>query len=196
MALSLTDIAKTAKSELVLIFLGIVCVSLLAFTIYSFINKTPVQKPQQQGINTAWNGLSPGVSTKNDVLTSLGNPKEMKKEGNIESLLYSSASEFRPHEVQISQGTARLIKEQVVESREGAINEFIRKYGKPEAIIYGHHGFIAPAHFWGSKGVIAFAGTTDGVLVEIWYFQPQTLSSFLEQFPNFTTEPAQRHESY
>ena len=196
MAFSLTDVARTAKSELVLILLGIIAVSLVTFTVYSFTKSTPDKNTQRQTNSVAWNGLSPGISTKNDVLSNLGSPLEVKTEGNTESLLYSSSNEFRPHELQISQGTTQLIKEQIVNSKAGDLDEFIRKYGRPESIIYGQHGTFAPAHFWGQHGLLVFAGTNDGVVIEIWYFPAQTISTFLQKFPNFTTEPVERHESY
>ena len=126
------------------------------------------------------------------MVSSLGNPKEIKTEGGKETYLYSSTNQYRSHEVQFSQDTTSLVKEQIIGSEKGKLPDFIEKYGQPQAIIYGSHGTIAPGHFWGDKGLMLFANVNDGRLIEIWYFPPQSLANFLKTYPNFDTkEPSQ-----
>lgn len=189
MAITLTSISRNIKSEIFLIFLGIVTISLISITIYSLF-KTPIKTsgdtPPQ---NIAWNGITPGLSTREDVLSKLGTPIETNITDNAEVLKYSSSSIYIPHQIHISNGITKLIQEQNFENIEGKLFDIINTYGQPEAIVYGKHGKIALGHFWGTKGLLVFANNIDGNVLESWYFPPQTLEVFLQSNPAIKLSP-------
>src|SRR3989344_3945415 len=154
---TLTQVSKTARSELVLISLGIISIILFAFILYSFI-KTPADETTAQNQVAYINAILPGESTKDDVVTSLGEPLEIKTKVSKEIYLYPSTNQFLPHEVQFSQEKADLVKEQILGDEKGKLSDFTRQYSQPESILYGEsHGTIAPGHFWGSRGLMVFA---------------------------------------
>lgn len=184
--LTLTEFARLIKSEKAIVLLLLIIVGFLVLAIFS-LNKIITKKPQEPRSKTpqiAWrNDILPGVTTKEELQSKLGNPIKTQTGNNETTYLYSSTNQYRPHEVEIFEDSVSLIKEQIIGKEKGSLNTYIQNYGQVEAILYGEHGIIAPGHFWGSRGLLVFGNDNDGTIIEIWYFKPVDLDSFLNQHP-------------
>ncbi len=186
MNISLNKVSQTIKSEWLVVLLGLL--SIIAFTAatLAFIgrNKTVVAPP-----GTSWNDIFAGTTTKKGLEDKLGQPINITQNDNNIIYTYPSTNQFRPQEVDLSNDTVSLIKEQVIGDEKGKLADYIQKYSQPEAVLLGQHGFAAPGHFWGKNGLLVFANDFDGTIVEIWYFEPSQLIAFLAKHPELSKEP-------
>lgn len=186
MGISLNKVSRTIKAEWLFIILGVF--SIIAFTAATIAffgkNKATVTPP-----GTGWNNIIAGTTTKKELENKLGPPINVaQKDSNI-IYNYPSTNQFRPHEIDLTPNTVSLIKEQVIGPEKGKLADYILKYGQPEAVLIGEHGYAATGHFWGKDGLLVFANDYDGTIVEIWYFEPSQLASFLAKYPELSTEP-------
>lgn len=184
--LTLTQIAKIIKSEWILLLLAFVAIGIFSLALFFRPRQpppktTPSQIPWQKTIFA-------GQTTTSQLTNTLGQPA--KVENNQDKIIYdySTPNQYRPNQVEIQGDTVYLIKEQVLESQRAKLNDYILYYGPPQAQIFGQHGTFAPGNFWGEKGLLVFAGNQEGIVIEIWYFQPTTLEDFLNNHPDFSEE--------
>lgn len=186
--LNLTQVANFLRSEWFLLFLGTLSITLIILATISFSKTKNVEAPP----GTPWqNNIYAGKTIKEELQSKLGAPLKIEeKEGRI-LYFYSSTNQYRPHQVELSNDTVSLIKEQVIENEKGRLDDYIQKYGQPEAEVFGPHGIFAPGHFWGKAGLLVFANNFDGAIVEIWYFAPTTLNNFLQEHPTLSLEEPQ-----
>lgn len=186
---TLTQVAQIIKSELFLIIFGLISISLLIIAINTASKNKPAQLPQPQ--QAAWQGeIYPGLTSKEDLISKLGPPIKTQGKDGKTLYFYPSADQYRPHEVEISQETTTLIKEQIITDEKGQLSSYLEKYGSPQAELFGQHGTFALGYFWGAKGILVFANKFDGTIVEIWYFAPTDLNKFLSENPQLQmTEP-------
>jgi len=186
---TLTDIAKAVRSEWFLITSIIVAIGIV---LLSFIGLNIGKKSGEQEGSIAWkNNIIAGETTKDKLIKSLGQPLKIEAADNQVSYFYDSGNKYRPHEVELSEDQVNLIKEQVVGDERGKLSYYLQKYGEPQATVYGRHGDFAPGHFWQAVGLLVFANTNDGTIVEIWYFQPQDLQNFLGRHPELKLQEDQ-----
>lgn len=180
---SLTKIARVLKNEWFLLVLALLSLTLISLTVAAYLNKSK----QYRGV--MWqNNITPGETTTEDLGNKLGGPIKTAVENDKLIYFYESGNEFRPHEVEIFQDKVNIIKEQVIADEKGSLNDYLSKFGQPERILYGQHGYAAPANFWGSKGIIVFGNAESGKILEIWYFPPTTPDQFLAENSGFDLE--------
>lgn len=186
--LTLTKVASFFKSEWILLFLGVISISIFILAIVSFSQtKTPKNPP---GI--PWqNQIYAGTTTKEQLKSILGPPIKIEGEGGQISYFYPSTNNLRPHKVEFLENTVGVIKEQVIGNEKGDLADYLQKLGQPEAVLFGPHGTFAPGHFWSSKGILVFANKFDSTIIEIWYFAPTNLDEFLSNNPQLqNSEPS------
>lgn len=157
---------RNHKLLTLLVLAAIVIVIILAIN-----QKRGVPTPKSTPLPSAqeWNGITPGVSTQQDVINQLGQPRS--ESSGI--LLYESKSPTRDNQVVIQNGTAVLIKEIVAFTENRTIDEITSKYGTADNVLYGDGAVNGNYLFvYLSKG-IAYLGNPDTKsLQEIWYFPP------------------------
>lgn len=185
---TLNQISQIVKKEWPLILIGSLLVILFSIAIYSSLFRGKIT--QQTPPGTAWlSNIYAGTTTKGQLESQLGQPTAITQQGNNIIYTYPSNNQFRPQEVDLLNNTVSLIKEQIIGNEKGKLVDYTQKYGSPEAILLGKHGFAAPGHFWGKNGLLIFANDFDGTIVEIWYFEPSPLITFLAKHPELSTEP-------
>lgn len=138
----------------------------------------PTPKPQAQ----PWNNIIPGKTSFDEVEAKLGDPIETKREQTKTILLYPTESEALNHEIVISQNIVGLIKEQVINDARG-ISYYINQFGEPEAKLYGPYaasGYLL--NIFPKNGIAVLAHADQGLIFEIWYFEPTTLEDFLQKW--------------
>jgi len=183
--ITLTQVARLVKSEWILLLLGVISLSIFALTVFSFTKAKPQETPQ--GI--VWQKkIVAGKSTTEDIKATLGTPTKTQEEQGGISYFYPTANQYRLNEIEFRDNTVSIIKEQVIGNEKEALNDYLQKYGQPEAKLFGQHGTFALGHFWGQKGLLVFASASDGTIVEIWYFVPTSLGNFLANNPGLKKE--------
>lgn len=185
--LNLTQVSKLLKSEPLLMVLGTLSIAIFSVSVLSFVKREKAPPPPPPG--TPWQqSIYAGQTTKQELEAKLGSPQKIDQLEDGISYQYPTDDEFRPDKVEIKDDTVSIIKQQVIDQENGNLDEYLNKYSKPDKILYGKYGSIAPGHFWGNTGLLVFGNAHDSTIVEIWYFAPTTLESFLIQNPQFKTE--------
>jgi hypothetical protein len=180
--MTLSDFSRLVRSEVVLIVLGLISILVFSVALVSFLNK------EESPRGTTWNNIVPGSTTKEQLFSTMGQPEKSEQTQEGENYFYPSSSEFRPHEVDISDSTVKLIKEQITGIEGKKLTDFLSLFGAPEAKVYGTHGSFAPGSFWGSQGIMVFANENDGTVIEVWYFEPTTVRQFVASNPGLSLE--------
>lgn len=140
------------------------------------------------------NKVYPGKTTKADLEKIMGKPQQENVSENVTIYQYSSENQYRPNFVEIKNDTVSTVKEQVVNSQAVNLAEFINQFGQPESKIFTEkYGILAPGHIWLKPGIIVFGNEVKGEVVEVWYFEPQTLDQLLSTHPELLTK---EHEGF
>jgi hypothetical protein len=177
------------KLKLLLIVLGVAAlvVVVISFFIPTKTQQEPSPSPFEPG--ATYRGLTPGVSTSEDVSKVLGTPVETSQQGNETVNSYKSTSPARDHTADFLDNRLSFFKE-IVSTYDKSVDvkSFEKKYGDPPYTLYGeasYGGFNLYAY--PEKGV-AYIGNRDGnVITEIWYFPPTTFDNFKKTWaPNYS----------
>ena len=152
---------------------------MITFILNLFLKEKPNDKeslpPKSNQAN--YQSLTPGTSTKEDVLDKLGKPVAEEENGGI--LNYSSSSSERPHQVVLEENNIKLIKEIVTLRDEKKTIDIQNVYGKPKNVLYGDRSSAGFHLFIYPENGIAYIGQAEsGLLLEVWYFPPTTFELF------------------
>ena len=167
----------TKRTKIIIVFALVLVVVGVAFL---FLRSRSVSPPTPPPPTTGagYKSLVPGVSTKDEVIARLGLPLN---DTNGPILNYKSTNPNLPHAVSVEGNTAVFIKEQVTLEDKITKDGLIQLYGQPPEEVYGPNSvngfnlFVYP-----DKGVAFLGHTTGSGVLEIWYFPPTTIESFLQ----------------
>ena len=134
-------------------------------------------KPSVNGFK--YKEILPGISSEEEVVQKLGNPKERVETPEEIRLKYSSKSTTRDNVVSIKEGKVFLIKE-VFTAQEPVNLSFYQKIlGETEIILYGKEASASIyLYSYPEVGVAFLASSEKGLLFEVWYFAPTTEEVF------------------
>lgn len=135
--------------------------------------KTPVQTAVP---SVSWKGVVPGQTNKDQLVKLLGTPDPAYSNPTNNTYAYPR-EQGPPNLVFLDGDKVGLIKEMVTS---GNLSQYIQKYGKPEGEYWGENqesGF--KIYIFSKSGLAVMAHQKEGLVVEIWYFQPTTLENFL-----------------
>jgi hypothetical protein len=139
---------------------------------------TPVPTPVSSKTST-FGTLTPGISTIDQVNEGLGKPVNTIATDSQTVSEYASTSKHRFHQVTFTNGVATLIKE-IVSTTDDVKSDYITKdYGDAPYLLYNNE----PNNYFNlyvyPQNGIAYLGHADGTVLEIWYFQPTTIDTFI-----------------
>lgn len=159
---------------------AIILVLLGAIIIFSaFLSSPKKATPAPSVIN--FDSITPGKSTPDDVKKILGDPLKETQGNGFNLFDYKSTSPTRNNQVYYTNGTAQLIKEIVSYKDPKQISDVTKKYGSPTDILYGPD---SPGGFYlfvnSEKGIAYLGNPNSGTLLEIWYFTPSDLETFIK----------------
>lgn len=147
-------------------------------------NKAPLPTPQTSSQAT-YESITPGVSTKEDVLNKLGKPIIT----NQDMLEFKSLSPNRNNEVIVNQDKVSLIKQIITLKDTERIMDITKVYGVAQKMLYGPDAgagfylFVYP-----SNGIAYIGNAESDILLEVWYFAPTDLTSFETNYANGYSE--------
>ncbi len=156
-----------------------VLIFLCALVFAGFYLKAEIQKHAQ---TPTWRGITPGVSTQNEVLDVLGQPAEQTSEP---SMFAYWEEDFR-HEVYFRGDTVWLIRAVTGPDQKGnwpQADDFVELYGPPQAIFWStwsSSGRIVPF----CENGIFIEGNHSGIIAS-YYFEPMSLSKCVREFSDF-----------
>ncbi len=123
--------------------------------------------------------LTPGISSKEDVLLKMGTALNARIEGDKETYEYKSSNPNFNTEVIITNNKLEYIKIIYTNSDNKIYSDFNSTYGEPEQVLYNADysvGYILNSY--PSKGVAFISHINSGRVSEAWYFKPTTIEEF------------------
>ncbi len=127
-----------------------------------------------------FDSITPGKSTPDDVKKILGDPLKQTQINGFNLFDYKSTSPTRNNQVYYTNGTAQLVKEIVSYKDPKTISDVTKKYGNATNILYGSDSSSGFYLFVDPQNGIAYLGNPNsGTLLEVWYFTPTTLETFI-----------------
>lgn len=168
------------KKTIILIALAALCIISIIFIVSSANKNTthPQNTPQTSAI-ASWNDLIPGVSSQENVVNELGQPKAV--DGN--TLLFNSKSVTKDNQVVIEGGTAVFFKVDIAPTEKRTSDEIASKYGVAQKTLYGPdsvNGFYL--FVYPSNGIAYVGNPNTKDITEIWYFKPTTINDFMDKW--------------
>lgn len=175
------------RKYFIFIFLAFVATSL--FTVKLFLSEQTKSPPNQGVSPLSWKGIVPGKTTIDETENILGAPASSEKAGTGIVLKYETGVGGPPHTVVVEDQTVGLIKERFVGDE--ALDDFKKQHGNPDGEFWGPYKEVGFKFFvFSLRGVAVLANQLDGVVLEVWYFEPTTLDGFLKKWGvGLETEP-------
>src|SRR3989344_3607832 len=171
---------KKQSYKRAVIFIAVAFI-VVAFTLLRQLTRPPATPiPSQQTIEggASYQGIAPGKSSADDVKEEFGEHDTTNDDKAM--FFYNNNFSKYPNTFNFNaEGEVILVRE-IVPVDGVTFQQLEEKYGKYEEKLYspisssGYDMFIHP-----SKGVSYLANETDGNVLEIWYFEPQSAQSFI-----------------
>lgn len=180
MKISLEQVSLAGRGRYLIVLILLVIILFVTAGIFLFQS---INKPY------IWRGLVPGQSTAADVTRKLGTPLSSQAQDNTKTLTYPSTNKYRNHTVVTSNNTLELVKEEVIGNERGFLQDYIRKYGKPDFEGYGPYALgDFKIYIFLKEGLGVVASPNDGTILQLWYFQPTDLQTFRNSVGKEITE--------
>lgn len=145
-------------------------------------SQKPVATPTPVSKIASYKNITPGVSSKTDLDRVLGSPLRTITTGGSTELEYKSTNVNRPHIAIEENGVIVLIREIVNSIDKKFVDDVTSAYGAPQYILYNQDPNNAFRLYVYPANGIAYIAHPDGTLLEIWYFAPTTIDSFIQKW--------------
>jgi len=120
-----------------------------------------------------------GVSSRQDVIKSLGDPLSISQKNAGEVLEYKSSNPNFNNEVEIVNEKASFIREVITSADNKIISTITDVYGEAPYSLYGlASGAGFKLYIYPDRGVAYIGHAASGNLLEIWYFTPMSYGDF------------------
>lgn len=167
------------RKYFIFIFLAFVATSL--FTVKFFLSEQTKSPPNQGVSPLSWKGIVPGKTTTDEAERTLGKPVSLERADINTILKYETVVGGPPHTVVVENQIVGLIKERFSGSE--TLDDLRKQYGNPDGEFWGPYKEVGFKLFvFSSRGVAVLANRLDGVVLEVWYFEPATLDGFLKKW--------------
>jgi hypothetical protein len=140
-----------------------------------------VTPPQSINQSNTWNTITPGKTKMDQVIQSLGQPKNRVTEGDKTILQYTSIYPAVPHQVAIDkQGVVSFIKELVPYDELHVLSHYINEYGEYDLSLFAPNiSRSVKGYVFLQEGVIVFAHVQNNTVQQKWYFSPTDKDGFM-----------------
>jgi len=178
----------------------LIVLAFILFITSKFLEKTS-QAPTSPSPATkkiaSFGEISPGNTSIDKVNELLGFPVDTNKVDGKDVYDYETNNKYIHHKVIVENGIAKLVKEAVnIEDNKNA--DTIRGvYGLAPYVLYEQEpNSVFNLYVYPENG-ITYLGHEDGTLLEIWYFEPTTIDSFISLWAqNFSQKEFEGQSRY
>lgn len=142
---------------------------------------TPIKTPEPSNAESSFHGVTPGLSSENDVVSTLGKPIKTEAQANNTIFYYPTTSNFLFVKVYISNSTGKTeyIIQEVVSTEAGSYKNYLAKFPEgPNAKLYGPDTNMFWWYVFSERG-IAFYTNETGYLLKVEYFKSMSLADYL-----------------
>lgn len=161
----------------------LIAVMLILVVVDKFIipdKKTSQNTPTPKSNRVAeYKSIQPGKSTLEEINSLLGYPIEQSEKDGVTIAEYKSSSNYRNNIVTVQNGVATLIKEIVTAIDNKKSQDIIQEYGDAPFMLYDQKPSSTFNLYVYPTNGIAYVGHEDGTLLEVWYFQPIDIDTFM-----------------
>ncbi len=179
------------KKLLLLVTISFLSIILISTLINNDKNDKPAITKKNDIQTVKYKDISAGQIFNEDKINELlGFPTESTTSGEIKINKYRSSNEYRTNELIIKNGEVDFIRE-VVNPGDNKNAKYIRNlYGNADTILYEKSSnSYFDLYVYNDRGV-AYLGHSDGGILEIWYFRPMDIDSFIKNYaPNYQKTP-------
>lgn len=157
------------------LFIALLLLLIILLVLKIFIKTAP------QSAENAWGNIIPGKTTTAQAVKELGKPLN---EENIEGktvYLYPSETQTWPTQVFLTENKKLVLGiKRFFPSKEETYQSYLQRFGSPDKQLFGPHspaGFLTFIYL--AQGMAVVANPESGIILEVWYFPPADLNTFL-----------------
>lgn len=163
------------KKNALIVLLAFLATILLVLRVFI----APQEKPRPP-VGISWRGIVPGETQELELKSKLGEPENVSKQGS--QTVFSFGSETGPAERIISENnTVGIIKTHYFEGR--SLDSFLEENGKPDGEFWGEYKTVGfKTYVFLKNGIALVANPNSGIVVQVWYFKPTTMTEFLSRW--------------
>ena len=185
----MNKIRELLKNKKIILLVVIVILILFALLFIYLRKKNTNNKVPSSTTGISWNTLVPGKSTKDEVIQKLGTPINEKIDNEKTTSTFQSSSQTRNNEAIFINNSTGFLKEIVTLSDNKTTKGLINQYGQPTSTLYGADSYNGyDLYVYPDKGLAFLGNLETGSLLEIWYFIPTIIDSFISQWANNYTK--------
>jgi len=161
------------------LFVVLVLIGFLVFYFLAQKRTKTTPEPSPTPLLTEYKNIQPGKTTENDLKSQLGQPLSTTQQGSLLIYKYPSLFTNYPSSIFISNDKVVYINEPVRFEEKRNISTYLDDFGQPDTKLYNPNlGPAVPGYIYPQKGVAVFAHTSDGIIIEVWYFEAMSLDNF------------------
>jgi outer membrane protein assembly factor BamE (lipoprotein component of BamABCDE complex) len=180
--------------KIIFILISLSSVAFIIFMIYGSQKGERIisvdQNKQTTRVPADLSQITPGKSTKGDVVYKLGKPNKESENEDVTILYYNSTSKTRDSQITISQDIVVLIKEMLTYSDPKKVSDIEKTYGLSNYSLFGpDYAGGNKLYIYPAKGIAYLGDPKFDTIDEIWYFESTSIEIFKQKFAsNYTQE--------
>jgi hypothetical protein len=174
---------KLFSKKFILIPVVVLSIFSVAFILYNVFSAKKAVTPTPTvggGIAPAsLEKLIPGKTTRSEVLSVLGQPKQDIQGTTNETLIYGATSKTLSHQIIIEGGVVTMVKEMISYGDTEKVSDITKVYGLSTFSLYGQGSEGgSKLYVYPDKGIAYIGMPQFDTLEEIWHFEPTTVENF------------------
>lgn len=170
-----------------LIIGGVAGLAILLLTVWFLMTKFSLSS----GPVKTWNNITPGITTKSEVVSRLGSPQQEKVEDLGNLLLYDSGTPSFPNVVISDEKSGKVLGELVSVTNETEGKKYYQEMlslGKPEKIMFSTYQQFSKIFIFSQKGITYSTNEATKTVDAVHFYVPTTLSDYLSRYGKFYSE--------
>lgn len=176
------NLFKNRFLKIITIILFLASITFIVFSVSRSSKK--VASPQNisgQAVDLSW--ISPGKTSKEEIISKFGAPIKIDLTQNDETLYYNSTSKTRNNQIKVEAGIVTFVKEMVSYLDSKKVSDINTSYGISTYSLFGPDSAGGnKLYVYPDKGIAYLGDPKFDTLEEIWYFVPTSLENFKEKW--------------
>ncbi len=168
-----------------LLFIGFIMVLAVATVTALFVGRLrpsprPMPSPTPTTTFNAWRGVSPGVTSVNELTSLFGPPTSTTQGGDQKTIFYPSTNQYWKNEIEATKEVVTFMKERLFDPLERSLAVVSSEIPGQPIVLYGpdfESGYLLYAY--PESGIAFYAQEDRKIVYEIWRFAPTSLRGFL-----------------